>query len=128
MEGLMIRGRLLGLVGACAASIAVVGFDVGFAQQPQGAGPGRQAGAPPAQARGGGRGPVVTPLGDGPWEFGTGAGRYRVTVVTKGLDHPWGIAFLPDGDLLVTERPGRLRLVRKGVLDPTPIAGLPAVH
>jgi glucose/arabinose dehydrogenase len=46
-------------------------------------------------------------------------------VVTKGLDHPWGMAFLPNGDMLVTERAGRLRVVRKGVLDPTPITGLP---
>jgi glucose/arabinose dehydrogenase len=48
--------------------------------------------------------------------------------VTKDLDHPWGLAFLPDGDLLVTERPGRLRVVRDGVLDSTPIAGLPAIR
>ena len=38
------------------------------------------------------------------------------------------MAFLPDGDLLVTERPGRLRVVRDGVLDPTPIAGMPTVR
>jgi len=38
------------------------------------------------------------------------------------------MAFLPDGNLLVTERPGRLRIVRDGVLDPTPIAGLPAIR
>jgi glucose/arabinose dehydrogenase len=49
----------------------------------------------------------------------------HVSVVTKGLDHPWGIAFLTDGGLLVTERPGRLRVVRNGVLDPTPIGPLP---
>ena len=114
------------VVAAVLVSVSAAG--VGLAQQPQGAGAGRQTGAPPAQGRGGGRGPVVTPLGDGPWEFGAGAGRYRATVVTKGVDHPWGIAFLPDGDLLVTERPGRLRVIRKGVLDPTPLAGLPAIH
>jgi glucose/arabinose dehydrogenase len=48
-----------------------------------------------------------------------------VSVLTKGLDHPWGIAFLPDGDMLVTERPGRLRVIRDGVLDPTSIGPLP---
>jgi glucose/arabinose dehydrogenase len=58
--------------------------------------------------------------------------RYRVTVVTKGVVNPWGIAFLPNGDLLVTERnsnpsgkPGQLRVIRNGVLDPTPIGPLP---
>lgn len=50
----------------------------------------------------------------------------RVTVV-KGLAHPWSIAWLPDGAMLITERSGRLRIVRKGVLDPTPIAGVPPV-
>jgi glucose/arabinose dehydrogenase len=52
----------------------------------------------------------------------------RVSVVTRGLDHPWGLAFLPDGTMLVTERPGRLRVVRNGVLDPNPIAGLPQIR
>jgi aldose sugar dehydrogenase len=71
---------------------------------------------------------VATPLGDGPWEVQTEKARIRVTVVTKGLDHPWGMAFLPNGDMLVTERPGRLRVIRGGMLDPTPIGGLPKVR
>lgn len=51
----------------------------------------------------------------------------RVTIVTRGLEHPWSLAFLPDGRMLVTERPGRLRYVEAdGALDPTPIGGLPA--
>ena len=54
-----------------------------------------------------------------------GTREIRVTVVTKALSHPWGMAWLPNGDLLVSERPGRLRIVRNGVLDPTPISGLP---
>jgi len=51
-----------------------------------------------------------------------------VTLITKGLDHPWGMAFLPNGDMLVTERSARLRVIRKGVLDPTPIGGLPQIR
>ncbi len=51
----------------------------------------------------------------------------RVTILTRGLEHPWSLAFLPDGRMLVTERPGRLRYVEAdGTLDPTPIGGLPA--
>lgn len=49
-----------------------------------------------------------------------------VTVV-DGLEHPWGMAWLPDGTLLVTERPGRLRMVRDGELDPNPVAGVPPI-
>jgi glucose/arabinose dehydrogenase len=48
--------------------------------------------------------------------------------VAEGLVNPWSIAFLPDGDLLITERPGRLRVVRNGVLQPEPIAGVPEVR
>lgn len=53
---------------------------------------------------------------------------FRLEVITDKLEHPWGMAFLPDGGILVTEKPGRLRLVRDGVLDPTPIAGIPDVY
>lgn len=53
---------------------------------------------------------------------------YRVAHVVTGLDHPWSLAFLPGGDLLVTERDGRLRLVHDGVMDPEPLAGVPPVH
>jgi glucose/arabinose dehydrogenase len=54
--------------------------------------------------------------------------RFRVVVLVEGLEHPWGMAFLPDGDLLITERPGRLRLVRDGALDPAPLEGVPEVY
>jgi glucose/arabinose dehydrogenase len=107
----------------CRAAIGtlVVFWSLGFlpalAQQRPGA-------PPPAGA---GR-PVTKPLGDGPWDFATEKARIHVTVVTKGLDHPWGMAFVPDGSMLVTERPGRLRVIRNGVLDPQPIQGLPAIR
>ena len=52
---------------------------------------------------------------------------YRIDAVASDLDHPWAIAFLPDGALLVTERPGRLRLIENGALRAAPIAGLPDV-
>ncbi len=47
--------------------------------------------------------------------------RIRVVPVASGLVHPWSIAFLPDGSMLVAERAGRLRIIRNGVLDPKPI-------
>jgi glucose/arabinose dehydrogenase len=53
---------------------------------------------------------------------------YQVVPFVEGLEHPWGMAFLPDGDILVTERAGRLRVVRGGELDPTPVSGVPQVH
>lgn len=52
---------------------------------------------------------------------------YRVVTVADGFVNPWGMAFLPNGDLLVTERPGRVRIVRNGQLLPTPVEGVPAV-
>ncbi|MGI9301777.1 MAG: PQQ-dependent sugar dehydrogenase [Gammaproteobacteria bacterium] len=59
--------------------------------------------------------------------FTTKKGSFRVVTVTDGLEHPWSLAFLPDGALLVTERPGRLRIVKDGALDPQPVAGLPKI-
>jgi len=51
--------------------------------------------------------------------------KIKVVVVTKALAFPWSMAFLPNGDILVTEREGRLRLIHNGALDPKPIAGGP---
>ncbi len=53
---------------------------------------------------------------------------FRVVTVADGLVHPWSMAFLPGGDMLITERPGRLRIVRGGRLLPEPVAGVPAVY
>jgi glucose/arabinose dehydrogenase len=53
---------------------------------------------------------------------------YRIVTVAEGLVNPWSIAFLPGGDMLITERPGRLRVVRNGKLLPDPVAGLPRMR
>jgi aldose sugar dehydrogenase len=90
---------------------------------------GRQGG-PPAGGRQGGAGfPRVPPLPfpDSPQEFDTLGPRIRVVPYVKGLSNPWSIAFLPNGDMLVTEKPGRLRIVRNGTLAPEPVSGVPAV-
>ena len=55
----------------------------------------------------------VPPLGAGPFVFDTAEQhKIRVSVVSRGLSHPWSIAFLPDGAMLIPERPGQLRIVR----------------
>ncbi len=56
------------------------------------------------------------------------SGPYRVVTVVDDLQDPWSIAFLPGGEMLVTEKPGRLRIVRNGVLQPEPITGTPEVR
>lgn len=52
---------------------------------------------------------------------------FRVVILVEGLERPWSLAFLPDGDLLITERPGRLRMVHAGKLDRQPVQGVPEV-
>ncbi len=95
------------------------------AQQPaagRGRGAARTPTAPP---------PIAWPspaLGDGPIVLDTGVQHQIRLLVTKGLNQPWSMAFLPNGSILVTERPGRLRIVRDGVLDPKPVAGVPQVQ
>lgn len=64
-----------------------------------------------------------------PVVYQTGEGQtIRVVVQTRGLAEPWSGAFLPDGTMLVTQRDGKLRAIRKGVLDPAPVSGVPASH
>jgi glucose/arabinose dehydrogenase len=52
----------------------------------------------------------------------------RIVEVASGLENPWSMAFLPNGDMLITERAGRLRVLRAGKLDPNPIPGVPEVR
>jgi glucose/arabinose dehydrogenase len=52
----------------------------------------------------------------------------KVVEVARGLEHPWSLAFLPDGTMLVTERPGRLRIVTPAGVVSAPVAGVPAVR
>jgi len=70
----------------------------------------------------------VPPLGAGPFSYKTAEQEIRVVVHTRGLTRPWSLAWLPGGEMLVTERVGRLRIVRDGMLDPEPIAGVPEVR
>ncbi len=53
---------------------------------------------------------------------------YRIETVAEGLDHPWAVAWLPDGRMLVTERSGQLRLIDETGLHEEPISGLPEAH
>ena len=53
---------------------------------------------------------------------------YRVVRVADGLVNPWSMTFLPGGDMLVTERPGRLRVIRNGQLLPDAVPGLPRIR
>lgn len=107
---------------AAALALSAVGLAI-RAQQPAGA-PGK-AKAPTAP-------PPINwpspPLSDGPIVLDTGIQHQIRLTVTKGLNQPWSMAFLLDGGILITERPGRLRIVRNGVLDPKPVAGLPQIQ
>ncbi len=101
------------------ARVLVIAAVSGQAQQPAAR---RAPTAPP---------PIVwpsPPLDNGPIVLDTGIQHQIRLIVTKGLNQPWSMAFLPDGSILITERPGRLRIVRNGVLDPNPIAGVPRVQ
>jgi glucose/arabinose dehydrogenase len=60
--------------------------------------------------------------------FPSAAGAIEVTTVARGLVHPWALQFLPDGRMLVTERPGRMRIVEKDGKLSAPLAGVPAAR
>jgi aldose sugar dehydrogenase len=126
--------RVLRRTRLCAGAALVLGFVVvvaaGQAQQPQL--PPLDAAQLPAalSAIPPGINWPSPPLGDGPIlvESAVLAHRNLRVVVMARLTQPWSLAFLPDGSMLVTERGGQLRIIRNGVLDPAPVAGVPQVH
>jgi glucose/arabinose dehydrogenase len=63
-----------------------------------------------------------------PVRVSSSAGPLSVETVAAGLENPWGLAFLPDGRMLVTERPGRLRIVSRSGTVSEPVRGLPPVY
>lgn len=78
-----------------------------------------------AAQKGGGDPALQTRLADPAPE---GQTSLAVETLAEGLVNPWCVAFLPDGDILVTERAGRLRVIRNGALLPEPVAGVPPVY
>ena len=96
----------------------------GAAQPPAG---GRQGGGRQGPPPGGFQRPPSPPFPDAAQVVDTIGAPVRVVPMFKGLASPWSLAFLPNGDMLVTEKPGKLRIVRGGTLDPQPIAGTPEV-
>jgi aldose sugar dehydrogenase len=109
---------------AASSSVAQQQTPVGAPQSPAGArqgGPGRTGGPNTFQR------PPALPFPDAAKELETMGPKIRVVPYLKGLANPWSLTFLPNGDMLITERPGRLRIARNGTLDPEPIAGVPEV-
>ena len=94
--------------------------------------PQRQTFAPHEMNEGDAPAPIVwptPPLPDRTIKVETAEERnVRVVVVTDDLEQPWSMVFLPDGGMLVTERAGRVRLIRNGKLESKPIRGVPRVY
>ena len=107
----MLRYRLSSIIGAMLAGTMVMGCAASNSEQ--------LADNPPVTAPDHSSGSSS--------QAGAQAGPPEQTILTESLEHPWGMDWLPDGTLLVTERPGRVRLIRGGTLEPTPVSGVPAV-
>jgi glucose/arabinose dehydrogenase len=129
-----LRYSIGSIVVASSLLVAVVALR---AQQPAGQNGGGRGQAPAGQAPAAGRGaptapPAIQwstpPAPSATLALDTGVQHMVWVVPTRGFTQPWSMAFLPDGGILVTERPGCLRIVRGGTLDPRHVAGLPAVQ
>jgi glucose/arabinose dehydrogenase len=108
---------------AAAAALAVAALAATAQQQQPQRAPAGNGGIPRPP-----NGIVVPPLGAGPFTYKTAEQEIRVVVHTRGLTRPWSLVWLPSGEMLVTERTGALRVVRNGVLDAQPVAGVPEVR
>src|SRR5688572_6613166 len=124
--------RMRYTIGTVATVMVLVSaLSHGWPQQPAGGQGGGARGQGAAGGRGGTPAPInwpSPPLPSGPIVVETAIQRNIKLFVTKGLNQPWSMAFLPDGAILITERAGRLRIVRNGVLEPEPIQGVPQVR
>jgi len=117
-----VQSMTLLCASMCLCSVALA-QQQGAAQPPAG----------PVRVPLGGGGVPVAPTGlqeqtlpPGPFTYRTGEGQnIRVSVLVRDLEYPYALAFLPNGDLLFTERPGRLRILRKGAASPETIDGGP---
>ena len=116
-----VPARVVRFVGPLAILlIATIGSRIGFGQQTV-----PFAGGIPVAPKG----LAGHHLPKMPVVYDTGEGqKIKVSAVTTALEYPWALAFLPDGTMLITERAGRLRIIRNGKLDPQPIAGAPASY
>lgn len=115
---------------AIVAGALVMTTPVLFAGQTRPAGaaqPGGRQGGPPPPQPGGFQRLSPLPFPDAPQVVDSSGMQLRAVPVVKGLATPWSLAFLPNGDMLVTEKGGALRIVRGGTLDPAPIPGTPQV-
>jgi glucose/arabinose dehydrogenase len=114
LAALLAAGVIVGQGGAAAQNAA-----------PQGQG----GPAPASQIPTGRQGRGGYPLPSLPAVFETYQHKVRVSVVARGLDRPWSLLLLPDGDMLVSMRySSEIRAIRKGALDPAPLTGLPAMR
>jgi glucose/arabinose dehydrogenase len=116
---------------ALAAAALMASTTAGLGQQPPAGAAqppgGRQGGGRQGPPPGGFQRPPSAPFPEAAQVIETIGAPVRVVPLFKGLATPWSLAFLPNGDMLITEKAGKLRIVRGGTLDPQPIAGIPEV-